>query len=128
MSRRDDQVLAAVVAGIDGRPRPRLRSRRAENPRLGLSTTMRCVRAAPLATKCLRCFTGQPAIPAMRLPDEAQISSPTRRKVGGKSTANRLYPSVDGKRGSGQRGWPWSAAASSQQPPAGLAMFSAPSI
>ena len=126
MSRRDYQALAAVVAWIDGRPRPRLRSRRAENPRLGLSTTMRSVRTAPLATKCLRWFTGQPAIPAMRLPDEAQISSPTRRKVGGKSNGQSTLP-IGGWE-EGLRSARLALVGGSQQPPAGLAMFSAPSI
>jgi len=55
------------------------------NARLGVETITRSDRTARSATRCLRCFTGQPAIPARRLSDEAEFSSCRWSKVGGKS-------------------------------------------
>src|SRR5580692_7736438 len=46
-------------------------TRRAENARLGVETTTRCVRTAPSETKCLRRFIARPATPASRSRDEA---------------------------------------------------------
>ena len=56
------------------------------NARLGVETTTRSGRTVRSATKCLRCFTGQPATPARRPPDEARFSSRRWSKVGGKFT------------------------------------------
>jgi putative transposase len=63
-----------------------------ENARLGVETTTRSDRTVRSATKCLRCFTGRPAIPARRPSDEAKFSSPGWSRVGGKFNGAPALP------------------------------------
>src|SRR5215212_4842805 len=72
----------------------------AENARLGVETTTRCARTAGSATKYLRCFIGQLAIPARRLPNEVRSFQPKWSKVGGQVQINPGPSlSLDEKRG-----------------------------
>jgi putative transposase len=63
-----------------------------ENARLGVETTTRSDRTVRSATKCLRCFTGRPAIPARRPSDEAKFPSPGWSRVGGKFNGAPALP------------------------------------